>query len=148
MQKKKKKKWSKYTCIVVVGEEYVLFTFFYQMWTKLIIESAYDFFVVLDHVLVAPSPNFPVLFRTVARPSGSFLHHAHVGRFQVVRQSEPGERVDKSCAEIQSVIAEFGRFVVPRKRVMIVVPPFAERQQCHCRVFRGRDVPAKSRHWY
>jgi len=82
-----------------------------------------------------------VLLGAVARPARPLLHQTGVGRRQVVRQTEPGARVDERCAKVQPVIAQLGRLVVPRKSMMVVVPPLAERQQRHSRVLSGCDVP-------
>lgn len=115
-----------------------------------------DPLVVFGHVLVAPPPDATLhvmvvvvlvvmSLGAVARPPRPFLHQTGVGRLQVVRQPDPGAPVDERRAEVQPVVAQLGRLVVPRKRVMVVVPALAERQQRHHRVLGGRDVPEDRR---
>lgn len=107
--------------------------------------------VLLVHVDVAPSPDVRPRRRSrrrlgaVARPPGPAFHQRRVGRLQVVREPQPRAPVDERRAEVEPVVAQLGRLVVPRERVVVVVPALAERQQRDRRVLRGRDVPAKER---
>lgn len=102
-------------------------------------------FVVVGHVPVAPSPDVAVVVDVparAARPPGPLGHQPGIGGLHVVRLPEERARVDERRAEVQPVVAQLGRLVVPRERVMVVVPSLAERQQRHRRVLRGRDVPS------
>ena len=42
--------------------------------------------------------------------------------FQIIGQTKPGETIDNSSSYIHAIVAQFSRFVVPRKDVMVVVP--------------------------
>lgn len=106
-------------------------------------EHPYDPFVLDAHVFVAPSPDFRVTVAPVAGPQRSSHHHARVGGLQVVRQPESGASVYERRAQVHPVVAQLGRLVVPRERVMVVVPSLAQSQQRHRRVFRGRDSPVR-----
>jgi len=63
---------------------------------------------------------------TVASAEHSSLDHVGSHRLQVVGPADLGEQVDEGRRYIQGVATPFGRLVVPRKRVMVVVPPLAK----------------------
>lgn len=45
-------------------------------------------------------------------------------------------------------LAEFGRFIVPREDVVVIVPSLAQGSQRHSDVFRRADMPAKSLQYF
>lgn len=62
-------------------------------------------------------------------------------RLEVIRPTDDGEKVDKRSSDVQSVVAQFGSFVVPREGVMVVVPTLAQRQRRDRVALRRVDSP-------
>lgn len=58
------------------------------------------------------------------------------GRLQVVGQSEEGHRVDEHLGGVE-LVAELARRVIPRERVVVVVPPLPLRDERHQPVVGG-----------
>lgn len=97
--------------------------------------------------MVAPAPRSDRLVRVTfgASAFGAFAHKLRRRGLQVVRPSDLGEQVDKCGGEVELVIAKFGRLVIPRERVMIIVPTLSYRHHGHKRVFRRVDKPGINR---
>lgn len=69
-------------------------------------------------VLVAPAPQ---VVRPVARAVHSLLDDLLRHRLQIVRPAELSEEIDEVSSEVQPVVSQFRRFVVPREGVVVVV---------------------------
>lgn len=87
-------------------------------------------------ILVAPAPG---RVRSVSRSLHSPLDDLVRNRLQIVRPADLGEEIDESGREVQPVVAQFGRLVVPGEHVMVVVPALAESECGHRLVLRGVD---------
>lgn len=81
----------------------------------------------------------------VAGSLDAFLDHVHGHRFQIVGPADFREEVDERGRQVGRVVAQLGRLVVPRERVVVVVETFAQRQHAYAQIFRRVDVPASER---
>lgn len=76
-------------------------------------------------IFVAPAPD---IVCPIACPLHSLLHHTGWHALEIVRPADLREEVNESRRCVQTVVAQFGCFVVPWERVMVVVPSFAKGQ--------------------
>ena len=79
--------------------------------------------------------------RTIASSQYPVRDHFLGDSFAIVSQAEPSEKINKRCGKIQSVVSQFGRFIVPRKDVVVVVPTFSHSQKCNSSMFRRINTP-------
>lgn len=86
-----------------------------------------------------------LLARPVASAQRAFRHQVGRNRLQIVRPSDQRERVDEQRRQVQLVVEQLGVFVVPRERVVIIVPPVAERGHRNDHVFGGIYVPGRQK---
>lgn len=97
-----------------------------------------DLTLLLWHVLITPAP---YRMAAIARANYSLHHNVAWHWLEVIRPANQWEEVDKRRGDVQSVVSQFGSFVVPREGVVVVVPSLSQRQRCD-RVALGRvDVP-------
>lgn len=83
-----------------------------------------------------------LLARAVSGAQGPFGHQFGGHGLQVVRPPDQREHVDDQRGQVQLVVQQLGVLVVPRERVMVVVPPVAARGHRHQHVLGGIDVSA------
>lgn len=81
---------------------------------------------------------------TVAGAQGPFGYQLGGHGLQVVRPSDQREQVDEQRGQVQLVVEQLGVLVVPRERVMVVVPSVATRGHRHQYVLGRVDVPARN----
>lgn len=60
----------------------------------------------------------------VAALQDAVTYHVGAGRAQVIRPAHPGSEVQECGGQVVP-LAKFGRLVVPRKRVVVIVPALA-----------------------
>lgn len=96
--------------------------------------------VFLRLILITPTPH---IVTSIPGSLHSLLYNVSGNDLQVIRESELRAAVDEGGGQIELVISELCRFVVPRENVMIIVPALAERSQCHCFVLRRIDKPVE-----
>lgn len=76
----------------------------------------------------------------VTRSLHSFSYHVLGHTLQIVGPADLREKVDEGRREVESVIAELSRLVIPGKDVMIIVPTFAKGEYGNPFVLRRIDV--------
>lgn len=74
-------------------------------------------------ILVAPAPH---LVTAVARSFHAFLHHVLGYALQIVGPTDSREEVNEGRRKVETIIAEFGRLVIPREGMVVIVPTLAE----------------------
>jgi len=82
-----------------------------------------------------------VAARPVTGALGPFGHEVGRHGLQVVRPSDQREYVNEQRGQVQFVVEQLGVLVVPRERVMVIVPSVAARGHRHEHILGGIDVP-------
>lgn len=75
----------------------------------------------------------------IARSLYSFPHHVLGYALQIVGPADLREEVDEGRREVERVIAELGRLVIPGKDVMVIVPAFTKSEHSNPFVLRRID---------
>lgn len=77
----------------------------------------------------------------VASPQQAFPDQVIRRLFQVVGEPQLGAAVQEEGAEVEAVVAQLRRLVVPGEHVMVVVPALAQGQDSHGDVLPRADGP-------
>ena len=78
---------------------------------------------------------------TIARPVDAIADDILRHRPEVVGEARPRKEIDNQSSEINGIVAQLSRLVVPWKDVVVVVPSFTQGCQCNRQVLSGIDVP-------
>lgn len=93
----------------------------------------------LFRIIPATSPQAT---RTVALPRDRAIDQLLPRCSQIVRQADARHQLYETCGRIQAVRAQLRSLVIPRERVMVIVPTFTQCEERHGRVLRRLHPPA------
>lgn len=88
-------------------------------------------------IFVAPTPQ---TMRTITRALNPLLNNLIGHRLKVISPADFSEEVNEVSREVQPVIAQLGRLVVPGESVVVIVEAFAESEDGDGDVFSGADA--------
>lgn len=79
--------------------------------------------ILRGHVSVAPTPDFVTSVTCALNP---LLHHGHRNCLQVVCPTDPGTEVNEVSSWVDTVVPDFGSFIIPGKYMVKIMPTFAK----------------------
>lgn len=82
----------------------------------------------------------PLAGGTITLVHANLLNELFAGRLEIVGQSQPSHRLDEARTRVETIARKLSCFVVPGKRVVVVVPALAEGKKRDRRVLRRLDI--------